>query len=49
MDDDMAMLELCKYMGWDYWTYLSQPRWFVELCSSRFRAEGIVREKNNQK
>ena len=21
---------MCKYMKWDYWTYLKQPVWFIE-------------------
>lgn len=21
---------MCKEMGWDYYTYLNQPDWFVE-------------------
>jgi len=30
--DPMLMItEVCRYMGWDYWTYLKQPNWFIDL------------------
>ena len=24
-------MEVCRYMSWDYWTYLKQPSWFIDL------------------
>jgi len=33
------MLEVCKYMHWDYWTYTNQPMKFVNLIRARIIAE----------
>jgi len=25
------VLEVCRNMKWDYWTYLKQPSWLIDL------------------
>lgn len=35
----MNILETCKFMGWDYHTYMAQPQWFTYLISLRLTAE----------
>jgi len=33
------MVEVCKYMGWDFHTYEAQPVWFIETVIERIKAE----------
>lgn len=47
MEEDAVLLEVCKYMGWDYYTCLAQPAWFLETAIIKMREEGIA--KNNRK
>lgn len=27
----MLIIEVCKQFGWDYYTYMSQPNWFIKM------------------
>lgn len=31
----MLILEICEKYKWDYYTYLAQPVWFIELIHDR--------------
>lgn len=33
------MVVICKYMGWDLYTYLAQPEWFVSAIMTMMVAE----------
>jgi len=30
------MTHMCVKMGWDYYTYMAQPTWFIESLSKYF-------------
>ena len=34
-----SMIMLCHEMKWDYWTYLSQPEWFVIGLRAKLNAD----------
>jgi hypothetical protein len=37
----MDMIEICQYMkGWDYYTYMNQPTWFLELIRLKRNIDG---------
>ena len=36
----MMIVEICREMHWDYWTYMSQPQWIIEVILMRIKAEG---------
>jgi len=38
------MIEICKYMGWDYFTYLEQPLSFIEGILARMQGESLAQE-----
>lgn len=40
------MTVLCAEMGWDYYTYQSQPTWFVEKLTLYFSAKYKAQSKN---
>lgn len=40
LEDEMVIVEVCKEMGWDYYTYMSQPIWMIETIMMRIRGEG---------
>jgi len=40
----MMILEVCKYMKWDYWTYLKQPSWLIDLVLSKQRVDSEFAE-----
>lgn len=44
----MAIVVLCQRMGWDYWTYLSQPTWFVDLLMEKMNIDA-KKEKDMEK
>mgnify|MGYP007071573818 CR=1 FL=1 len=36
---DMIVAIICEKMGWDYYTYLDQPTWFVELLIQKMEID----------
>jgi len=44
MTREMKMVAICQEMGWDYFTYLNQPKWFLELIETKFEIDS--RQKN---
>lgn len=42
--DNIAIVEICKYMSWDYFTYLKQPQIIITTIMSR-----MIGESNAQK
>lgn len=43
-----SMIEIMKYMGgWDYQTFLNQPRWLIEYIAFKMELENIKLEKKN--
>jgi len=45
----MLVLEICKEMGWDYYTYLKQPQSFITMIISRMVAKSKVEKFNHLK
>lgn len=49
----LMITEVCIYMGWDYWTYLKQPSWFIELVLMKQKVDAefveIQAKKNKSK
>jgi len=41
------MVEICHYMGWDYYTYGQQPVWFIECVTMKMREEARAKKTNN--
>ena len=31
----MLIVSICQEMGWDYYTYMNQPNWFLELIINK--------------
>jgi hypothetical protein len=40
LDNEAVVVEVCKFMGWDYYTYLRQPQFFLNTILARMEAEG---------
>lgn len=36
MVDDVLMVAICERFGWDYYTYLSQPYWLIDLIAEKW-------------
>ena len=34
------MVVICEKFGWDYYTYMSQPSWFLELIKIKYELDG---------
>ena len=49
----LMITEVCRYMSWDYWTYLKQPNWFIDtiLIKQKIDSEfaDIQAKKNKSK
>ena len=47
------ILEICKNMSWDYWTYLKQPSWLIDLILMKQKIDSefaeIEANKHNKK
>jgi hypothetical protein len=44
------MAEICQLMGWDYYTFISQPNWFIDAIRSKRNLEAKFKQwqqKNN--
>ncbi len=35
----MMIAVVCERMGWDYYTYLAQPLWFIRLLLRKFEVD----------
>jgi hypothetical protein len=46
---DMVIACLCEKMGWDYYTYLDQPVWFVELLIQKLEIDNKKQAQANRK
>jgi len=33
------MIMLCHEMKWDYWTYINQPNWFIDLLVTKWNID----------
>jgi hypothetical protein len=44
------MAYVCREMGWDYWTYMSQPVFFVRTVESIMKKEAAdIRKLKSRK
>lgn len=39
------MVMMCDYMKWDYYTYNSQPAWFLDLLRLKINADNYYQQK----
>jgi len=46
---DMDMVMLCDYMKWDYYTYNSQPAWFLDLLRLKINSDNYYQRKSLEK
>jgi len=44
----MKIVEICKYMGWDYLQYETQPIWFIDLVNLKMNLEGEYQNKQSK-
>lgn len=35
----MLVIEICQRMHWDYYTYISQPQWFIEMIIDKMKID----------
>lgn len=44
----MMIVVICEKYHWDYYQYLNQPAWFLELVQIKMRLdnERVIRESN---
>jgi hypothetical protein len=45
ISDKLAIVLMCKEMKWDYFTYMSQPQWFIDLISLTNNIEAEYQKK----
>jgi len=43
------MVEVCKQFGWDYYTYLAQPIWFIDLILEKMSIDAKKSEFEQRK
>lgn len=49
LPEEMMIIEICEEFGWDYYQFLNQPVWFIDLIIEKSKAEAREskrREKN---
>lgn len=42
LDPRMVDVIICDYMKWDYWTYVKQPSWFIDLLIIKMRIDSAI-------
>jgi hypothetical protein len=47
-DEMMKAMFVCKFMGWDYHTYLNQPWEFIDVILSYMQVENEYLQKNKR-
>ena len=45
----MIMVEICKTYKWDYYMYLAQPVWFVDLIVEKMKIDAQKLEAEEKK
>lgn len=35
----MIIVAICELFGWDYYTYMSQPKWFIDLIKAKMTVD----------
>ena len=48
LSSELIVLEVCKFMHWDYWTYIKQPSWFIDLILMEMSVDARTIERNNK-
>lgn len=49
LDEELIIAEICKYMGWDYHTYMAQPEWFIEIIRLKKNIEAEHSNRESRK
>lgn len=49
MTPDMAMVAICQEFNWDYYTYLNQPTWFIDLIQDKLKLDSDKIKKESKK
>lgn len=45
----MLIVTVCEIYGWDYYTYLNQPSWFIELIKVKMKVDNDKIKKDLKK
>lgn len=45
----MVTVLLCEKMGWDYYTYLRQPLWFINLIVGKMQIDAKEAKKEQER
>lgn len=45
----MLIVEVCRLFGWDYYQYLAQPVWFIDLIQKKLEIDGKKQEAERRK
>jgi len=45
----MMVVSICQEMGWDYYQYLNQPRWFIGLVKDKLEVDSDNIKKSRRK
>jgi hypothetical protein len=45
----MVIVEICRQFKWDYYTYLAQPVWFVDLIIEGMKIDAMKAEREQAK
>jgi hypothetical protein len=48
VSDKLGVVLLCKQMKWDYYTFMQQPEWFVNLIRLTNNLDAEYQEKLNR-
>jgi len=43
------MVEICQMYHWDYYTYLNQPLWFIEMITEKMIIDGKKQQAEQHK
>lgn len=49
MTPEMQIIAICQEMKWDYYTYLRQPIWFINLLKIKLKVDSDNIKKSLKK
>lgn len=43
------MVAICEMYGWDYFTYIAQPEWFIKTITEKMKIDSIRQKQEEAK
>lgn len=49
MTSEVQIVAICQEFGWDYYQYMAQPKWFIEILKDKLEIDAEKSKQANKK